>query len=314
MPSSAPDYYKILGISKDASESEIKKAFRKLAQKHHPDAGGDEEKFKEINEAYEVLSDPEKKKVYDTYGTTNPGFSGGSTSSYGAGAATGGYSASYDWDEILEAMRGGGFSSSRSTSSGGFGFDDMFGSVFGGFDFGGDGVGRHAQPERLDIEATLKVDLKDIINGATKRVTLSVDGENRTIDVKIPKQRGTKPVIRLRGQGRKGASGNQGDILIHIETNIPSGWEVSDVDVIGELRIPFPIAITGGKVTAVLPSGKKVKVNVPKSTQAGKSFAFKGEGVKADGKTTLRSVITIPDNLTTDELKQIEAMSERIGG
>lgn len=121
MANNAPDYYKTLGVSKDASDAEIKKAFRKLAQKHHPDAGGDEEKFKEINEAYEVLSDKQKRQVYDQFGATGgQGFPGGA---YGGGNPfAGGASVNFNgipfdigdlfngasgWSEILERMRGG---------------------------------------------------------------------------------------------------------------------------------------------------------------------------------------------------------------
>ena len=116
MAGSTPDYYKTLGVSKDASADDIKKAFRKLARTHHPDAGGDEAKFKEINEAYEVLSDPQKRKMYDQYGAA-----GGRIPNGGAGGFD--FSGFGGWDEILDAIRGGGF--------GGFGGFDMGG--FGGY-------------------------------------------------------------------------------------------------------------------------------------------------------------------------------------
>lgn len=303
MPSNAPDYYSILGVSKDASQDEIKKAFRKLARTHHPDAGGDEDKFKEINEAYEVLSDEEKRNVYDQYGTTAPGYaqSGGASGGYGSNVYT-----SASWEDILNSMRGSGAGGGFSSSS--FGFGDIFGDIFSDSGYGGG----YAAPVDLDISAEMEVPLRDLVKGDKKTVSLNIDGQTRKLRVTVPKQKGASPTVRIKGQGRKSGD-TAGDILLTFKAKIPANTEVEGADIKTFLDIPFPVAVVGGKVTAVLPSGKKVKVNVPANTQAGKVFTFKGEGVKPEGKCVMRSRITIPENLSSEEISQIEAIKERLG-
>lgn len=304
--SSAPDYYSILGISKDASQDEIKKAFRKLARTHHPDAGGDENKFKEVNEAYEVLSDEEKRQVYDQYGTTTPGYAPGGSDS-GNGYASSAYSSS-SWEDILNTMRGSS-SASGGYSSTGFGFGDIFGDIFG--DSSG-GYGGYSAPVDLDIAAEMEVPLKALVKGEQKTISLTIDGQQKKLKVNVPKQKGASPTVRLKGQGRK--SGNQsGDILLTFKAQLPPNTEIEGADIKTFLDIPFPVAVIGGKVTAVLPSGKKVKVNVPANTQAGKVFTFKGEGIKSEGKCIMQSRITIPENLSSTEIEQIRDIKERLG-
>lgn len=303
MPTGAPDYYSILGVSKDASQDEIKKAFRKLARTHHPDAGGDENKFKEINEAYEVLSDEEKRKVYDQYGTANPGYAAGGAGQGGYGyGGTNAYT-STSWEEILNSMRGG--AASGFSGSGFGGFDDIFGDIFGG-------ARGYSAPLDLDVSAEMEVPLRDLVRGDKKTVSLNIDGQARKLRITVPKQKGLSPTIRIKGQGRKSGS-EAGDILLTFKAKIPSGTEVDGADIKAFLDVPFPVAVVGGKVTAVLPSGKKVKVNVPPNTQAGKVFTFKGEGIKPEGKCVMSSRITIPENLSSEEIGQIQAIKERLG-
>ena len=161
MANATPDYYKILGVSRDASADEIKKAFRKLARTNHPDAGGDEEKFKEINEAYEVLSDDKKRKLYDQYGTANenqiPAWLVGRRGGHGRHLRGGSFGS---WSEILNNMRSG---------NGAFGSDWDFSSAgasgFGGF--GGYGGQRAPRPQKgKDMTVTLEVSFDEALNGA----------------------------------------------------------------------------------------------------------------------------------------------------
>ncbi|MDD7368823.1 MAG: DnaJ domain-containing protein, partial [Berryella intestinalis] len=189
-----PDYYKTLGVSRDASADEIKKAFRKLARTHHPDAGGDEARFKEINEAYEVLSDDKKRQMYDQFGTAEGGGIPGGWGNVGDmfGGAAG-------WAEILESLRQGG----------GFGFDG-----FGGF--GGSARGPVARKGR-DTNVTLSVTFDEAFKGAEKRVTVHVPGraEKETLSVKVPAGAIDGGRLRFKGRGMPGENGGAaGDLFI----------------------------------------------------------------------------------------------------
>ncbi len=202
---STPDYYKTLGVPRTATADEIKKAFRKLARKHHPDAGGDEAKFKELNEAYEVLSDEKKRALYDQYGTANEnqipqGWGGGQGFNvediFGGGGA-GGFGGS--WADILESIRHG---------EGAFG---------GNWDFGG-GFGGQPQPRRgQDMNVTLNVTFDEAFNGTEKRITVRIPGksESDTHTVKVPAGAVDGGRVRLKGQGAPGENGGAaGDLLI----------------------------------------------------------------------------------------------------
>ena len=162
-----PDYYKTLGVSRSATDEEIKKAYRKLARTNHPDAGGDEEKFKEINEAYEVLSDKKKRKLYDQYGTADEqripyGWGGGA-----GGAGASGFGGFGSWADILDSIRRG----EGVAGAGGFNVDD----IFGGGGFGGSGFGGQYQPQPQkgrDMNVTLNVSFDEAFNGCTKKVSV----------------------------------------------------------------------------------------------------------------------------------------------
>lgn len=319
MPVSTPDYYKILGVSKDASPEEIKKAYRKLARKHHPDAGGDEDKFKEINEAYEVLSDSEKKQTYDTYGSTNPTYAqkAGASGAYSYAGADGSttYASGASWEDILEAMRGSKTRSARPTGTSGFsGFGDIFGDMFGASGVGGEYAADfgYEPEENLDVQADLRVPLKSMLTGEKQRITIMIDGKKKTLDVKIPKQQGDNVKIRIREQGRVGRDGRKGDVILNISADNSDGFVVEGNDIKGKLPVPFPIAVAGGSVPVQLPSGKKVKVTIPANTQSGKVFSFKNEGIGQDGKAVLETNITLPKNLTQEEIVQIKSMRDRL--
>ena len=173
-----PDYYKTLGVPRTATADEIKKAFRKLARTHHPDAGGDEAKFKEINEAYEVLSDDKKRQLYDQYGTANEnqiphgwGGAGGSVHVEDIFGGAGGFNS---WSDILESIRRG---------------EGAFGSNWDFGDLGGFGGGRQPRARKgQDMNVTLNVTFDEAFNGAEKRVTVRIPGksESDTLTVKIP--------------------------------------------------------------------------------------------------------------------------------
>lgn len=298
-----PDYYKILGVPRTATADEIKKAFRKLARQHHPDAGGDEAKFKEINEAYEVLSDDKKRKLYDQYGTASenripPGW-GGSVNVddiFGNGAS-GGFG---NWADILESIRRG---------EGAFGTNWDFG------DFSGFGGNRGPQPRKgQDMNVTLNITFDEAFHGAQKRVTVRVPGksESETLDVKIPAGAVDGGRLRFRGKGGVGQAGGQaGDLLIttHIEPHPYYTREGADVAM--DVPVSIAEAALGASVVVPAPDGTKVRVKIPSGTQDGAKLTIRGKGapkVKGEGAGDLRIAVKVivPREMNEGQRKAME--------
>ncbi len=309
---SAPDYYKTLGVPRTASQDEIKKAFRKLARTHHPDAGGDEAKFKEINEAYEVLSDEKKKSLYDQYGTANEnqipwggqgggagfnyedifGGAGGNTYTYTSGG--GGGFGGIDWSDILESIRHG---------EGAFGSD---------WDFGGS-----RSQKGQDMSVTLDVTFDEAFNGTTKMVTVRIPGKSEadTIEVKVPAGAREGGRLRYKGKGGLGQNGGAaGDLLITTHITEHPYFKRDKADVILELPINVAEAALGCSIVVPAPDGKKVRVKIPAGTQDGKVLTIKGKGakdIKAKGQEVfgdlrIRVRVTVPTEMN-DEQKQAMA-------
>lgn len=284
MATTTPDYYETLGVPRTASQAEIKKAFRKLARTHHPDAGGDEAKFKEINEAYEVLSDEKKKALYDQYGTANEnqipwgggsgaggfnyedifGGSGGKTYTYTSGG--GGGFGGMDWSDILNSIRSG---------------DGAFGSDW---DFK---VNRARRGQ--DMNVTLDVSFDEAFNGTTKRVTVRIPGkaDAETIDVKVPAGARDGGRLRYKGKGGPGDNGGEsGDLLITTHITEHPYYSRNKADVLMTLPVNVAQAALGASIVVPAPDGTKIRVKVPAGTQDGKVLTIKGKGardVKAKG-------------------------------
>ena len=282
----AGDPYKELGVSRGASASDIKAAFRKLAKELHPDKNrGDkatEERFKRVSAAFDILSDPDKKSQYDT-GQIDAdgqpqyrGYSGGPPGG-GAGMGTGGFG----------GFGAGGGPGGRAAFED-LDLDDIFGR------FGGGGRGRAAGFGRgQDVRATLEISLEDSIGGATRRIQFS---DGRTLDVTIPKGATNGQTIRLRGQGTPGRT-EAGDALIELRIAPHPVFKVEGADLTMDLAISVPDAILGGKVECQTPDGT-VSVTVPAGANSGQTLRLKGRGAFAGGARgdlKARLIVTLPD-------------------
>ena len=305
------DFYEVLGIKKGASQSEIKKAYRKMAKKYHPDTNaGDEaaaEKFKEVSEAYSVLNDPEKKKLYDQFGhaafdgTGQPGgsygagFGGAGSSGFGGfgGAGGSGFSGfsqgpdgSYqeyhfdgNMDDILKDIFGHGFSGSGSGASGFSGFSGTSGtSGFSGF---GRGAGYGSFPQDGEnVHADINVTFDEAAFGGDRYFDLKDPaGKKQSIKVHIPAGIDNGQSIRLRGKGMPGANGGKaGDLLLKVHVAARPGFERKGMDVYAPVRVPFTTAVLGGKVEVQTLRGK-VKCTIKPGTQSGTKLRLRDKGI-----------------------------------
>lgn len=304
-----PDYYKTLGVSRNATADEIKKAFRKLARTNHPDAGGDEEKFKEINEAYEVLSDEKKRKLYDQYGTANEnqiprGWSGGAVN---MDDIFGGSS----WADILESIRSG---------NGAFGGEWDFGGSdagYGGFSgFGGQRAPRPVKGQ--DMKVTLSITFDEAFKGASKRVSVRVPGQagKQTLDVNIPAGAVDGGRLRLRGKGMPGQNGGAaGDLLITTKIEPHPYFTRDGANVVVETPITIAEAALGASVVVPAPDSTKMRVKVPAGTQDGTLLTIKGKGaprVKGAGAGDLivKLQVKVPKQLNEKQRRALEEFQE----
>ncbi|MBM3857017.1 MAG: J domain-containing protein [Verrucomicrobia bacterium] len=310
MPAQFRDYYQTLGLSKTASADEIKSAFRKLARQYHPDVAKDkkvaEEKFKEINEAYEVLSNPENRKKYDTYGASW---------SQAGGRAAGGYH-SGGMPEGFGGMSGFG-QAGEEFHFGGTGFSDFFEQFFGTRHGRGYSGGRAFEetPQRgSDVEADLLVTLDEVLHGATRPISLRRPGltQAQTYTIKIPQGVREGQRIRLAGQGGSG-NGTPGDLYLRVKLQQHPDFYFEESDIFHDVEIPAWQATLGGELTIPTPDGR-VKLKIPAGTQPGKKFRIPGQGLPM-GKSTrgdFFAVITIQilTTLTAEEKAAWEKLKE----
>ncbi len=309
------DYYKIMGVSKDASQQEIKRAYRKLARKYHPDVSKEkdaEERFKEVGEAYEVLKDPEKRTAYDQLGAN-----------WKAGQQ--GFQPPPDWDAGFE-FHGDTFTGG---TAGAEGFSDFFESLFGhaggGFQHRSDqgaGTGsRQYQMRGEDSHAKVFVDLEDTYQGTSRSLTLrsTVMGSDgrpqlkpRTLNVKIPKGVKAGQNIRLKGQGSPGIGGGPaGDLYLEIEFNPHSIYKVDGADVLLDVPITPWEAALGGKIKVPTPSGP-IDLKIPASSSSGKKMRLKGRGIpaKQSGDFYVTLMIVLPDSQSEKEKELYQELQQ----
>jgi len=297
----AKSLYETLGISENATESEIKKAYRKLARKYHPDVCKEkecEEKFKEINAAYEVLSDKEKKAQYDQFGDAM--FNGQSFSDFSRSHQD------IDLDELLKNIFGGGGFGGFSGASGGFNSSGFGG--FGGFSQGG-GNSYYQEPD-LDIRSSVTIPFNVAIAGGTHSVSLN--GES--FDIKIPAGVKDGEKMRVRGKGHS-QGGRRGDLYLTIHVAPSPEYERDGDNLIKTIDIPLHTALFGGKIP-VKTIEKEIKLKIPKNTKNNQKFKVKGMGAvnrktKQKGDLYLKANIILPDVDSLDA-KLREMMEEKL--
>ncbi|MFN3266896.1 MAG: DnaJ C-terminal domain-containing protein [Deinococcales bacterium] len=284
------DYYKTLGVAKSATEDEIKSAYRKLAKQYHPDknAGhsGAEAKFKEINEAYEVLGDTEKRRIYDTYGAEA---ASGRVPPGGGGYAHQGNMG--DFSDFFQTLFGGGFG-----GRGGFGgFSGNPQDIFGQSGF---------QRQAPDIEGTLSISLAEAFHGTTRTVGI---GE-KSLEVSIPRGARDGQKMRLRGQAPGGAN-----VLLTLKLEKDPIFKLENDDLRVVLDVPAPIAVVGGTVQAMTLEGRG-EVNIPPGSQSGRVLRLRGQGWhKKDGSrgdALLEIRIVVPQNPSKAELELWTKLAE----
>jgi curved DNA-binding protein len=302
----AKNYYDVLGVKKDASEKEIKSAFRKMAKKYHPDTNqadpSAEARFKEINEAYEVLSDKQKREMYDRFGTVNP--------------QTGGYG----------GQPGGGYTYTSSVNVEDMGeFSSIFDSLFGGGSTRGrrggvrveDGPTRRSSypVDGSDLSVTVAIELNEAYTGASRTITTG----DKTIRAKIPPGAATGTKVRLAGNGNPGINGGgPGDLYMIIEVKPHPLFERHGDDLMTDVRVDMFTAMLGGEVE-VPTLGRSIKLKIPAGTQSGRKFRIGSKGMPLlrdpdmFGDLYARVLITVPDKLTEEQRERVEQLRAELG-
>jgi curved DNA-binding protein len=314
------DYYATLGVAKTASDKEIKQAYRKLARKHHPDVNpGDksaEMRFKEINEAYEVLGDPDKRRKYDELGANwrmyeqaeqhGQPWPGGAGYNVNVGGAPGGFRTMTE-EEMHDL----------------FGNEDPFSDFFRTF-FGGGGregarprAGRASRTQKgRDIEHEVDLTLEEAFHGATRRISIKQGGHTRSVDVRIPAGVKDGSRVRAAGEGEAGSSGGAaGDLYLRVRVRPHPVFERKGDDLHARVGVPLTTAILGGEAQVPTISGS-VRLRVPETTQNGQVFRLKGHGMPAIGNSHHRGDlyatidVQLPRSLTKEQRQHYEALSK----
>ncbi|MBW4049505.1 MAG: DnaJ domain-containing protein [Proteobacteria bacterium] len=295
------DYYEVLGVERGASDDDIKRAYRKLARKFHPDVSKEpqaEERFKELGEAYEVLKDPEKRAAYDRLGS---GYQSGQD-----------FQPPPDWGSGFEFSGAGGDRGMGEEEAAAF--SDFFESLFGGAARGASQAHARHSARAADHHARIAIDLEDAFSGAERTITLQsphadasgrVTMQERTLRVQIPRGVREGQRLRLAGQGTPGPDGRSGDLYLEIQFRPHAWYRVVDKDLYLTLPVAPWEAALGGEVAAPTPAGT-VEVNVPAGSQTGRKLRLKGRGLPAaepgDLYIELKVVLPPADNPKAVEL------------
>ena len=286
------DYYNILGVSRSATESEIKQAYRKLARQHHPDVNpGDksaEERFKQINEAYEVLSDREKRQKYDKYGD--------------------------QWqyaDQFEQARQQSGWSFSPGGGRVYFG-EEEFGSIFDDLLRGFGARAGRPQPRRgRDLEFPLEVTLEEAYSGTTRTLSMA---DGKRLEVKIPPGVKDGSRVRISGKGAEGYGGVKGDLYLVTSVRPHRLFRRRGDDLYVDVSVPLVVVVLGGEVKVTTPKGK-LSLKIPPETQNGRSFRLKGQGMphlgnSSKGDLLARVKVVLPTKLSDEEKELFQKLGK----
>ncbi|WP_019948185.1 DnaJ C-terminal domain-containing protein [Hymenobacter aerophilus] len=302
------DYYKTLGVEKTATQDQIKKAYRKLARQYHPDVNPDnaeaEQKFKEANEAHEVLSDPEKRQKYDQLGADYQRYQ------QTGGRPGGGGGGGFDWSQYAQGGGGGFGGAGGGDPFGGADFSDFFSSMFGGMGGGGGGGSRPRAGQ--DYQAELELTLEDAYRGGPR--TLTVNGKNLRITIQPGVEDGQ--VIRLRDQGGPGRSGGPaGSLYITLRIQPDPRYARTGNDLTMDVPVDLYTALLGGEQTVETLSGA-VKINIKPETKNGTRLRLRGKGFPVYrqkdqfGDLYLRLSVSLPQHLTEQEKELFRQLAD----
>lgn len=317
------DYYEVLGVDRSATDAEIKKAYRKLAKKYHPDMNKDnpraEELFKEVTEAYEVLSNKEKRKLYDQFGHAAFDEGAGQGGAYNAGgqgfgSGTGGFGGfgGFGGQEFH-----GGFGGQEFHGSFG-GFGDNLDDIFDGF-FSGSKKGRSRSWDGEDVLAKVDVSFEEAALGADKVIRFRApDGSEQSLQVHIPAGIDSGQKIRLKGKGMPGQNGGgAGSLLLEVTVQSKPGFERKGMDIYTTVEIPFETAVLGGETVVPTLNGR-VSCKIKEGTQSGTKIRLKGKGIvsmknpsqKGDEYAVIR--IRVPRNLNADAKQKLQEYAKAV--
>jgi len=320
------DYYATLGVTKASTEKEIKQAFRKLARTHHPDVNPGDKKaelrFKEINEAYEVLGDAAKRKKYDELGANWRTYE--QAAAHGDPNPFGGR-----WNVDMGGGSGGGFRTmTPEEMEEAFGnshpFSDFFTTFFAGGAPSADRRGTRARARQRrgqDVEHEVDLTLEDAFHGATRRLSLKHDGHTRTVDVRIPVGVSDGSRVRIVGEGETGTGGAPwGDLYLRVRLATHLEFERKGRDLYLKVPVPVTTAVLGGEVEVRTIEGRSVRLRIPPLTQGGQVFRLKGYGMPKvsdpsdRGDLYARAEIHLPTELSPAEREHYEALARLQGG
>lgn len=323
------NYYDILGVNKNASQDEIKKAYRKKAAKYHPDKNPDdpsaEEKFKEVGEAYEVLKDPEKRNLYNKVGKdwkkyqraggSADGFNWSDYARQGRGRGFGGqdFQGGFDINDIF----GGGAASGQGAG----GFSSFFETIFGG---GGSPFGQQTRGyqtggqqrqvnSRQNIKANVTISLQEAYEGTSR--TLRVGDEKMKVKIPAGIQDGQR--LKLKGKGSSKISGGaRGNLYLTVNVDMPEGYERKDNNIYYDHPVDLYTAVLGGDTVVNTLSGK-AKITIPPGTSGGKLFRLSGMGMpqfrnpSQKGDLLVRMLVRVPEKLSDEEQKLFEKLADK---
>ncbi|HEX2171985.1 MAG TPA: DnaJ C-terminal domain-containing protein [Dehalococcoidia bacterium] len=318
------DYYRILGVDKKASEKDIRTAFRKLARQYHPDVNPNnaesEAKFKEINEAYEVLSDPEKRRKYDELGPR--------WREYEQWQRAGGAAGANPFDGFGEAAPGGARYEYRTVTEDdlqdlfgdGGGFSDFFQTFFGGAG-GRPGGGRRTTAtgsrRGRDAEEPVEITIQEALNGTQRLIQmLQPDGSTRRLELKIPAGVTEGSRVRMAGQGTPGAGGGQpGDLYLRIHLADDPVFSRQGDDLQVDVPVDLATLVLGGEVEVPNPKGGRLSLRIPAGTQNNRSFRLRGQGLprlrggNERGDLIARVQAVLPETLTSEERELFQKLA-----